>query len=481
MTIDRITVMVGRGESETLEFKSTTGARREAAATTCAMLNQRGGHVLFGVTPEGAPVGQQVSERTIEEVSAELGRIDPPAFPTVERVHVAAAREIVMVGVSPGPARPYQYRGTAYRRVGNTTKAMPADEYNRVPFERMHGDQRWENQPAAGWSVADLDPAEIRRTVDEASRRGRLSDPGTREPVELLRGLGLYRDGVLWRAAVALFGDAQRVEFEMPQCRLRVARFRGLDRTEFLDNRQFYGNAFTLLNAAERYLRETLPIAARIEACRLDRIDEPLYPTLAMREALANALCHRDYAIGGGSVGVAVYDDRLEVTSSGTLHFGLTPEKLFAPHESLPWNPLIARTFYRRGLIEEWGRGTLKMAEATASAGLPHPEIEDAGGCVTVRFRRGTPAAGRVGGLGATDRTSGAPSGQPGMENRNDRLRAILAVLDREGQPLALREIRAGLAQKVDERRLREDLAGLKAHGLIVPAGHGRGARWKRL
>ena len=229
----------------------------------------------------------------------------------------------------------------------------------------------------------------------------------------------------------------------MPQCRLRVARFRGLDRTEFLDNRQFYGNAFTLLNAAERFLRETLPIAGRIEAGRLDRIDEPLYPTLAMREALANALCHRDYAIGGGSVGVAVYDDRLEVTSSGTLHFGLTPEKLFAPHESLPWNPLIARTFYRRGLIEEWGRGTLKMAEATASAGLPHPEIEDAGGCVTVRFRRGTPAAGRVGGLGATDHTSGAPSGQPGMENRNDRLRAILAVLDRERQPLALREIRA--------------------------------------
>ena len=80
MTIDRITVMVGRGESETLEFKSTTGAPREAAATACAMLNQRGGHVLFGVTPEGAPVGQQVSERTIEEVSAELGRIDPPAF-----------------------------------------------------------------------------------------------------------------------------------------------------------------------------------------------------------------------------------------------------------------------------------------------------------------------------------------------------------------------------------------------------------------
>ena len=112
----------------------------------------------------------------------------------------------------------------------------------------------------------------------------------------------------------------------MPQCTLRVARFRGTDRTEFLDNRQFHGNAFTLLKAAERFLRETLPIAGRIEADRFERVDEPLYPTVAIREALANALCHRDYSIGGGSVGVAVYDDRLEITSSGSLHFGLTPE-----------------------------------------------------------------------------------------------------------------------------------------------------------
>ena len=136
---------------------------------------------------------------------------------------------------------------------------------------------------------------------------------------------------------------------------LRVARFRGLDRSEFLDNRQFYGNAFSLLASAERFLRETLPIASRFESGRMARIDEPLCPPLAIREALANAICHRDYALGGGSIGIAVYDDRLEVTSAGPLHLGLTPGDLFAPHESRPWNPLIARTFYRRGIIEEWG------------------------------------------------------------------------------------------------------------------------------
>ena len=83
------------------------------------------------------------------------------------------------------------------------------------------------------------------------------------------------------------------------------------------------------------------------------RIDEPLYPPLATREALAKALCNRDYAMGGGSIGLAVYDDRLEVTSPGPLHFGLTPDDLFSPHESRPWNPLIARTLYRRVIIDE--------------------------------------------------------------------------------------------------------------------------------
>ena len=336
MTPDQVTTLVAAGESETLEFKSTTGTRREAAKTVCAMLNQQGGYVLFGVTPQGGVVGQQVGGRTLEEVSAEIQRIEPPVFPALERVHVAGGHDVIVVGVSQGSARPYLYQGTAYRRVGNTTLAMSTDEYHRMLFERIHSEQRWENQPATGWSVEDLDVNEIRRTVTEAIRRGRLEDSGTREPAGLLRGLGLLRDGVLWRAAVVLFGKDERIEFEMPQCMLRVARFRGLDRTEFLDNRQFYGNAFTLLSSAERFLRDTLPIAGRIEPDRFERIDEPLYPPLAVRESLANALCHRDYAIGGGSVGVAVYDDRLEVTSPGPLHFGLTPEKLFAPHESRP-------------------------------------------------------------------------------------------------------------------------------------------------
>ena len=464
MDFELITTLAASGESETLEFKATTGTRREAAMTVCAFLNQRGGQVLFGVTRAGVVAGQQVSERTIEELSAELRQIEPPAFPTVERVPIGGGQDVIVVSTAQGASRPYTYRGSAYRRVGNTTLAMSADEYNRMLFERMHSEQRWENQPAAGWSVDDLDVAEIRRTVAEAARRGRLQEPVSGEPSDMLRGLGLLRDGVLLRAAAVLFGSAELLEFEMPQCLLRVARFRGADRMEFLDNRQFNGNAFTLLANAERFLRDTLPIAGRFEQDRFERIDEPLYPPLATREALANALCHRDYSIGGGSVGIAVYDDRLEVTSSGSLHFGLTPEKLFAPHESRPWNPLIARTFYRRGIIEEWGSGTLKMAGLTGAAGLPMPEIEDDGGAVTVRFRHGLLV----------------PKPDDNETSPFQRGEMILALLYQAEDGLTRREIHAELGLGVSERQVRRTLEELKDGGLVVSTKQGPSTRWKR-
>ncbi len=358
--------------------------------------------------------------------------------------------------------------GAAYRRVGNTNELLSSAAYANLLMEKMHTEHRWENRPAPDWTVADLDEHEVRLTVDEAVRTGRLDTPGSQRLDDLLRGLGVAKDGALLRAAVVLFGRPERVSLEFPQCTLRIARFNGIDKTEFVDNRQVYGNAFRLLSSAEAFVRDHNPIAGRVVPDQLARIDEPLYPPLAVREALANALCHRDYAIGGGSVAVAIYDDRVEVTSSGTLHFGLTPAKLFEPHESLPWNPLIARVFYRRGIIETWGRGTLKMAELAAQASSPRPQIEDGGGCVTVRFR---------------PRRYVPP--QRVLRDITPRQQAVLALLADAPEGLALREIIEGLEAKEVEgdsnaRQVRDDLQTLQMLELATSTGHGRGARWRR-
>ncbi|MCY4307571.1 MAG: putative DNA binding domain-containing protein [Rhodobacteraceae bacterium] len=460
---NKITQLTSTGESEKLEFKKTTGAKREAAKTVCAMLNKNGGQLLFGVADNGQVLGQQVSASTIEKISAEIQQIEPKAYPLIERIQISEKTEVIMVQINHSQLAPYRYRGVPYIRVGNTTQIMSNDEYTRMLFERMHSEQRWENQPAEGWTVDDLDFTEIRNTVAEAVRIGRLNEPERGDAKDLLRGLGLFRDGVLFRAAAVLFGKKERLEFEMPQCLLRIARFKGLDRSEFLDNRQFIGNAFSLLSRAVTFLNDTFPIASRFESGKLERIDEPLYPPLATREALANAFCHRDYSIGGSSVGLAVYDDRLEVTSTGILHFGQTPEDLFLPHESRPWNPLIARTFYMRGIIEEWGRGTIELANLAVAAGLPHPEIEEHGNCVTVRFRRYSSEI--------------AQGHKQGLTNQQIK---ILQLLKFKGA-LPLREIHATLGLKLNKRGLREDLKILKIKGLVESSGTGRGSRWQPL
>ena len=425
------------------------------------MLNHEGGRVLFGVSPKGELTGQEVSDKTVQDLVAELQRLDPPVFPEIERVTLENGREVIVVSVPRGVRRPYSVRGKgAFKRVGNTTLVMSGDEYQQMLLEQLHSTQRWENQ-ATDWTVADLDTGELVKTVEQAIGRGRLADPNTRDPLAILRGLGLLsREGELLRAAVVLFAKRDKFLPDFPQCQLRVARFRGTDKTEFLDNRQFHGHAFALLERAERYLVENLPVAGRIIPNLFERQDDPLYPPVALREALANAFCHRDYEIGGGSVGVAIFDDRLEITSSGGLHFGLTVPDLYKPHESLPWNPLIAKVFYIRGIIEAWGRGTLKIVELTERAGLPRPDIESVSGAVTVRFLPSRYVAPkRVG------------------HDLSSRHRAILQVLG-EGQALLAGQIHSRVASDSSLRQLRDDLALLKKLNLVELKGHGRGAYW---
>ncbi|MDO4682264.1 MAG: ATP-binding protein [Lautropia sp.] len=374
------------GESVALEFKKSTAEKERACRTLCAFANRQGGVLLFGVTPAGRAQGQTVSDRTLEELAQEFLHFEPPIFPSLERVSVDGGRDVLVVRVSRSE-RLISYRGVAYDRLLNTTQVMSRDRQHQLITEELHAVQRWENQPAEGWDITRLDAREMVLTLEEAIRRGRIEDPGSREPQEILRGLGLLRDGnTLSRAAVVLFCKDDVPLPDFPQLLLKVARFKGTTRDEFLDNRQFHGNAFLLMRRAERFLIESLPIAGRILPDRMEREDIPLFPVEALREALANAFVHRDYSIGGGSVGVALYDDRLEIISIGDLHFGLTPESLQHEHESKPWNPMVAAAFYRRGIIEAWGRGTLKIARLMREAGLEPPVMTVRAGAVVLTF-----------------------------------------------------------------------------------------------
>jgi predicted HTH transcriptional regulator len=135
ISLSQLEAWVQAGESETLEFKRSTGERRSATQTLCGMLNHCGGRVLFGVEADGRIIGQMVSDHTIEEVAQELREIDPPVFPSIERVDVSPGKQMVVVTIAQGSNRPYSYKGRAYRRVGNTTPELSRDEYRRGIIE----------------------------------------------------------------------------------------------------------------------------------------------------------------------------------------------------------------------------------------------------------------------------------------------------------------------------------------------------------
>ena len=457
MDLEELRQVAARGESDQLEFKRSTGELREAAETLCGFLNEKGWRVLLGVANDGRVLGQQIADRTLQDVGNTLHRFEPAVHVECTQVNVADDLSVLMLSVPAGEDGPYSFDGRAYQRIGTTTQRMPASEYQRRLLARMHSQRRWENRIAEGYALSDLDVDEIRRTIKSAIEAGRLDSVVT-SPGDVLDRLGLRLDGDLSQAAVVAFGRQLLPEF--PQCSLRLARFRGVSKTEFLDQRQLTGHAFQLLDEAMTFILRHIPVAGRIESGKLERKDTPLYPTVALREALVNALCHRDYSMPGGAVSVAVFDDRLEITSTGLLPAGLTVADLKRDHVSQPRNPLLAEVFYRRGLIERWGRGTQKIVELCVAAGHPEPEFEQQAGSLTVRF---------------------LPSGySPPLRVSHDlteRQQEILQVLS-HGQQRSFKDVYEALQEPPSDRWVRKEMMMLRDLGLIANSGRGQHSRW---
>jgi ATP-dependent DNA helicase RecG len=371
---------------------------------------------------------------------------------------VAEGREILMLETTLLANGPYTFDGRPYQRIGPTTSRMPQAEYERRLLTRSFGTHRWEEQPAVDCGMEGLDMQALDRLLDAAMACGRLERrPSSHE--EALDKLRLRIEGRLVQAAVVLL--ARDVVSRYPQCTIRMARFRGTNKLDdFLDQRQLNGHAFQLLDEAEIFLRRHVPVAGHFEPDNWVRQDRPAYPFLALREALVNAICHRDYSIVGGAIYVAIYDDRLEITSAGVLPPGITVQDLKRVHMSVPRNATIADAFFRAGLIERWGRGTLKIVDLCREAGQPEPEFEVQAGHVVVRFRPG----------------EYVPPTQV-QHSLTDRQREILAILS-GGAKWRFRDILHRLSDPPADRTLRDDLQLLRSLGLVDSGGRSVAARW---
>lgn len=207
MTLDEVRGIVQGGESPQVELKRSTGQRSAAARSVCGMLNGQGGYVLFGVTDDGDIVGQEVSDSTRQDIARELSQIEPQVVLDPEIVPIEGDRAVIVISVPGDRTGPYTYDGRPYVRQGPTTRQMEQETYEQCLVENRDPRRRWEARPASNIGVGDLDASEITRTINTAIDRGRMEEPRTRDPEDLLRGLGLMRNGqVFERRCGALRG-----------------------------------------------------------------------------------------------------------------------------------------------------------------------------------------------------------------------------------------------------------------------------------
>lgn len=389
MTIKDIETLIHNDETREIELKKTTGELKDGMKSACAFLNTDGGWLIFGVTPTTLRiVGQDVTESTRREIALALTHLEPALDIEVEYIDVpdSDGKQLIVMRFDKWVwgMEPYTYHKCPYYRVESVTKEMPRDMF----VERLKAarplDFAWDEQIAQGITINDLDEERIRNAVRLGIAGGRINASAEGATVETLLGkLKLLNDGKPTNAAVMLFG--KNID-DYPQLLMRMACFKGNDKNEFLDNKRQYGNFFDLLDAGTAFCFRNLRLSGRIVGMR--REEQLEIPAEALREALINALCHRDYSNPRASVSLAIYSDRVEIVNPGRFPTQLTPENIKQQHDSYPYNIKIAQVLYQTTYLENWGSGVMRMMDLCKAQHMANPDYQLGDNTVTIIFRR---------------------------------------------------------------------------------------------
>ena len=373
-------------ESETEELKESW-SDEECLKALAAFANTRGSTLRVGIRDNGSVLGWQGDGKTQEAISSKIvSRLQThPASISIEKEEGLQILVIRMHQV----ASPVSLSGHFYRRAGNSSRELPAEELPRFLLERTG--QTWDALPA-DYGMEELSA----QTIDDFKvlARERIPEltPSDR-PETILSKLKLtLPDQRVKRATFLLFGqDPQRLT---PTAQIQVGRFKNGD--TILDDKRVEGNLFQQVSQVEQILRNYVAIRYDFPADResgtsagaMQREESWEFPYKAVREAVINALIHRDYT-STGLVQIRVYDDRMVISNPGGLPPGLTVgELLHDPHTSLPRNPILAQVCYYAKLVEQWGSGTLRMRTACRTQGLPDSEFESTPNSFTVTLRK---------------------------------------------------------------------------------------------
>lgn len=372
MTEEELRALIRNGENSGVEFKRDDVSGESLAAEMVALANLRGGKILLGVADDGTVTGltRSAAEEFVMNIARD--RVSPGLIPFYEEVEIERGTRVAVVSVESGLAKPYAAmkhgKPSYYIRVGSTNRSATREELGRL-FQAS-GAVHPDLSPVIAADALDLDPGRVREffltnqpsTIDldelSAEDRTRLLC----NALVLVEWEGMVKPS-LW--AMLLFGRTPQKH--VPQAEVRYAHYRGNDLSgELLDDKTFDGTLIDVLERTVTVLTDVLPVRSVVEGVR--RVEFPSIPGKVLREALVNAMCHRQYAITG-PIRVLLFGDRLEVVNPGAPPNGVTPENMRAG-VSVPRNYFLVQNLKNRGYIDQLGRGLpMIFAEVKRASG----------------------------------------------------------------------------------------------------------------
>ncbi|MBT9148253.1 MAG: hypothetical protein DDT32_02025 [Syntrophomonadaceae bacterium] len=379
--MNEIAKLLEKGESETVEFKPSLSQMDKIMESVSAFSNTMGGRIVIGVSDKGKALGVDIGERTIENLANRIKQnTDPAIYPSIS-VENLEGKNIIVIEVRENKSKPVFAFDKVYKRVGKSNQRVSSDEIKKLALEGKK--VYWDGQICEDASLKDIDKEKVKWFFKKAKYERRLElDPETRIR-EALGKLELFRYGKLTNAAVLLFGKDPQGFFI--QSETRCARFKGLKPLEFIDMKVFGRNIIDQREDALEFVKEHIRLHAEIKGT--ERAERWEYPIEAIREAITNAICHRDYGTAS-NVQIRIFDDRIEIWGCGPLPEPLTPEDLKREHKSILRNPLIGKCLFLIKFIEQWGTGTNRMIEQCLIHGMPEPLFEEVAGDFVVTFRK---------------------------------------------------------------------------------------------
>jgi ATP-dependent DNA helicase RecG len=361
-------------ENQNIEYKQIW--KDEYLKWICGFANAQGGKIFIGIDDKGNITGITDHKKLLEEIPNKT--VNHLALVVDVDLHIKRKKQYIEISIKPSDV-PISYHGNYYYRSGSTKQELKGTALQQFLFKKMG--KSWDDIPVKNATIYDLNSNTLNQFLNDATGCKRLSADAPKEDHEgLFTNLHLMNEErKLKNAALLLFGVDPLKYF--PHAYFKIGRFGSSDADlKFQD--VIEGNILDMPDKVMQVLRSkylTSPI--RYEG--LHRKEELEYPEEALREAILNAIVHKDYT--ATTIQLSVYDDKLILWNPGTLPQELSIDQLKKKHASYPRNKNIADIFFKAGYIEAWGRGTNKIVEVCKAAGLPEPEfVEHAGGFQTI-------------------------------------------------------------------------------------------------